>query len=353
MTHLNNTEKEMKELGNKIQKIELGNAETRDYFDKKIDSIKDSIIIWNQLEEYTIPYIYIRKIKDINLFLDSTDYPDIINMYRKNSGWTHDLPYTFNSYSLKDKDLKKMSIENSTFIKNAKIFSDISKTLYWDSRPILSYYSVSQLFSFFISSIAIFPENTKIYHHGLRLEKNNVPDNLKIKYHGYGGSFHRIVKTFSFIFNGSIFSDYLIDFIDGSTKSREQVELYPNNNVFSIDKEKERSFMIKDLFDLSQSKLEDHYEEIKLKWIHTEMKSRYINSSKLLKNYILIFAACSLARYYPSLWKTIYEGESSDHFLHYKNAIENIEEMVSFISDELKRFEQKRKNGFRHSLWSY
>ena len=31
----------------------------------------------------------------------------------------------------------------------------------------------------------------------------------------------------------------------------------------------------------------------------------------------------------------------------------SVEDMVSFISDEFKRYEQKRENGFRRSLWTY
>jgi hypothetical protein len=353
MTNSIDLEKSFKDLKEKTQKLDWKIEDTGEYFEKQIRKITDRIIIWNKLSEYTIPFSYEKKINEINSFLDSTDYPDIVNTYRENSKWPHDNPYTFYGIPIKNNKWDELYIVNSTFLKNAQIFSDVSKTLYWDTRPILSYYSVSYLLSFFINSIAIFPQETKTHHHGLRLIFTDKIDNLKIKYHESGGLFHRIVKTFSFIFNGSIFSDYLIDYTDGTKRGKDQVELYNNSNIFSIEQEKEKSFLIKDLFELSTTKLIDSYNKIELRWMHTEMKKRYISSSILLKNYILIFAACSLARYNPFLWKKIYEGESSDYFLHYKNAIEYIEDMASFISDELERLEHKHRNGFRRSLWAY
>lgn len=350
MNNSDNNEKKIKKIEDKLQKLEWKIDDRDRYLEERIKRLTDRITVWNQLSEYTIPSAYEKKIREINLFLDTTYYPDIVNTYRSDSKWSNDIPYTINSYVFENADFVRLSIENSTFLKNAKIFSDISKTLYWDTRPILSYYSVSYLLSFFINSIVIFPDKEKIYHHGLRLVKTNNPDKMQIKYHGLGGLFHRIVKTFSFIFNGSIFSDFLIDFTE---MSEEKIELHPNNNIFSIENKKEKSFFVKDMFDLSSDKLVDNYRKIKLKMIHTEMKNRYITSSILLKNFILIFTACSLARYYPFVWKNIYEGTKSGHFLHYKNAIENIEDMVSFVTYELKRLEQKRRNEFQYNIWSF
>ena len=61
------------------------------------------------------------------------------------------------------------------------------------------------------------------------------------------------------------------------------------------------------------------------------MDEKFISTSSLLKDYILIFIACNLARYNPTLWNEIYEGRSSKLFLHYQKAMENVEYMVFFI----------------------
>lgn len=342
MTDIDDLEDEVKELDWKIDR-------KNEYFEKQIKKIRETIIVWDQLTEYTIPYSYERKLRKINSFLDTTDLPDIIKAYRKQIASNYDSPHIFNQIIKSDRnEFKDIIFRNSTFLKNAKIFYDISKTLYWDTRPILSYYSSSYLLSFFINSIVNF--HNLIPHHGLRIRINNGNENNIEIIYLRSGSFQRIVKTFSFISYGSIFSDYLIDFTDRPINNESQVEFYDNKNGFSIENKKH--FLLKDLLNfISESKLDETFRDLNLNWIHEDMQDRYILPSILLKNYILIFVACNLSRYHPLLWKKIYEGESSEIFLHFQNAIENIENMVSFISDEFRKLENKTRYGYQSNIW--
>ena len=64
------------------------------------------------------------------------------------------------------------------------------------------------------------------------------------------------------------------------------------------------------------------------------------DNSIILKDYILIFVACNLARYNHYIWNNIYEGKTTDIFLHFQNAINNFDESVSYLSDRFKNYDK-------------
>jgi len=312
---------------------------------REIQEIKEGFNVWNQLIEYTIPFSYEKKIKEINSFLITTDLPSILETYREKIKPGDNFPYIIDQKVIDDeKWFDDMVFRNTMFLKNSKTFLDISKNLYWDIKPILLYYSSSYLFSFFINTFIKY--DIKNYHHGLILKmKVDKPENVKIKILGYG-LFPRIVKSLSFIYYGSIFSDYIIDFNNVSGQQNEEVILYNNKNKYSIS-EKQKEFTVKDLLNIN---LKDWFDNIKLEHRVYNMDEKFFSTSSLLKDYLLIFIACNLARYNPTLWSEIYEGKTSKLFLHYQKSMENVENMVFFILKIIEKWEKKEKADFLHTL---
>lgn len=177
-------------------------------------------------------------------------------------------------------------------------------------------------------------------HHGIHSESNNnIPDDIKIKFDKYG-LFQRTIKAFTIVSDNSIFSDYLIFQIPNSNSSNKKVELFKNFNKFSIEDKKQ--FLLTELLhNLTESELNAYFNKLNLKIKQkSTYKKRFINNSLLLKDYILIFTACNLARYDPYLWKDIYEGKSTGLFINFQEAINSVENIVEKIYNKLKSWEE-------------
>jgi hypothetical protein len=317
-----------------------------DDFEEEIHKIKEGLEVWNKLIEYTIPFSYENKLLKINSFLETTKHPYILKAYREKIKPKNDIPHIINKKRTDDNDwLDEYVIRNSTFLKNSKIFLDIGKNLYWDTKPLLIYYSSSYLLSFFINSFIAFEPISK--HHGLRfdIEKNDLKT---IKIYLCNGLFSRIVKSLSFIFYDSVFSDYFIDFSGLPLSKENKVGFIENTNKFSINN---NYFLLDDLLnDVTKEKLRNLSSNMGFHHYFHLRKDRFISSSLLLKNYILIFIACGLARYNPKIWKEIYEGKTSDLFINFQKALESTENIVTFISNEFERFENKKDFRFQNAM---
>lgn len=306
-----------------------------DEINQQIKKIKDNIDVWNLLSKYSIPYSYKNELIIIQKKLQYVKFKKYLDEYRNKSNIGSDIPYL---YDLNDtKKLERIIFKNSTNLKNAKIFSDVSKELYWDIKPILSYYSISYLFSSFIGFIYNF-KNTR-GHHGISISPDeNDPNNTEIKF-AKSGLFQRIVKAFSYIFDYSIFSDY---YICPKSKLCDTKEFFviKNTNQFSISKS---SFLLGDLIEsVKKDKVNGFLSELTSKSSFSSFYSKeyFVKNSIVLKDYILIFVACNLARYNHYLWKNIYEGQSTDIFLHFQKAINNIDEVVNYLSDRFKNLDK-------------
>ena len=231
--------------------------------------------------------------------------------------------------------IKDISFRNTNFLKNSQVFHEISKNVYWDVKPILIYYSSSYLFSFFINSFIDF--NPSRGHHGLSVDcQDNNIENIKVEIMKFG-LFPRIVKSLSFIFFDSLFSDYIIDFTGFPSDPNSKVELYSNSNKFSIEENKD--ILLKDLIAINIKDIKTNFRNIKLKYTFDNRWERYRTTSFLLRDYIYIFTAGFLARYKPGIWREIYEGNSSEMFIHFKKAFGSVGNTITLISDEIGRWE--------------
>lgn len=178
-------------------------------------------------------------------------------------------------------------------------------------------------------------ENEK-RHHGVFMEvKGNNAESVMIKLPKYG-FFPRLVRTMSLLNYGSIFSDFIIDFEMKEGKIND-IALRQNSKKLSVGNEE--FFPLQDLFDAD---IVGNYERLDLEYQAYKMRLNFLNVSKLLKNHILLFVACSLARYNPGAWKEIYDGETTDYFIRMQRSIENVSDIINQISRDFNGFQKKK-----------
>jgi hypothetical protein len=117
-----------------------------EYLQDEITRIQEEINVWNQLMEYTIPFSYNKNFLTINSYLATSQHSSILRKYRTQISPRYDHPHDYDKKRIENKDLvTKICFNNSTSLKNAKIFWDVSKDLYWNTKPIIAYYCASQL----------------------------------------------------------------------------------------------------------------------------------------------------------------------------------------------------------------
>ncbi len=325
---------DIKELDSKIDTVEWDCELKFDEIEDQIKKIKSDMNIWRVFSKYTIPYSYEGEMSIIQKKLECVDFSKYLNKYLEISNMKNDIPKLYN---LEKKEyLKKIIYKNSTNLKNSKIFLELGQRLYWDIKPILYYYSISYLLSSFIGFFFDF-KNSKS-HHGLGISNvGKDPYKINIKFQK-SGLFQRIVKAFSYIFDYSMFTDY---FIIPKSKLCDTTEYinFKNESIFSINS---KSISLGDLIkNIKRKKIIDFYDKLVFNEDYRPHHSKnfFIENSMLLKEYILIFVACNLARYNHYAWKNIYEGEKTDIFLHFQTAINSFGEKLIYLSNRFEKYD--------------
>lgn len=310
-----------------------GIAELRDNLLK----LKEDIDIWNIFDDKIIPHVYEKSLyKIIKNLNQKSSYKDRVNCFKNLNYGKNIKPLTEARYS--NTEWRKDNIlKCTTYLKNAKEFHNVGKTASIETQPIFYYYASVYLFSFLLDSFVYFDNSKK--HHGIYVKNMHDIHNIEFEYarHGF---FERLVHVLTILNYPSSFSSFLTDFnISGHTIiSEHQTDLsIINNTELTLKK-------------LVQHDFKRDEKNINLLWRVEKLNERYIKTSNILKDFILIFISCNVARYDPSSWKRIYLGEENDLIFHFKRAFQNINNMVRFVNEIFIEAENARFPGHQQSL---
>ena len=340
---INENESEIGDLEIRIVELEDELGEKLNSLEREMYRLKESLYSWRKLNSLSIPYTYEKLFLNINHYLLKTWFPIFLKEYKSSYSPKRDRPSSIDQKKLHDKNwLRDLIFENVTYLKNAKVFHELGSNVSVDIKPILLYYSSTYLYSFFINSL-IFYEN-KRDHHGIKIsveEKDINRIRIRLLEDGF---FPRLVKTLSFLHYSSIFSDFIIDFEKKGSEIEKPV-FYQNRNEFIIGNGD--GFLLQQLLDADSAVCQYELNKFRLKHSVLDMQSKFINTSELLKNYILLFVACSLARYNPLVWRKIYEGEKTDFFIRIQPSFEDVNSMIDLVLAEFSRLKERKYPRFQ------
>ena len=248
---------------------------------------------------------------------EKTAYKSRTELFKNQVTDGKDVPLPLKQKQLDNTEFRKTNtINGTTFLKNSKEFYLASIHASIDTQPIFCYYSTMYLFSFLLNSFIRFDNPNK--HHGLYLTNTKNIDEITFKY-APNGFFQRIVNTLSILQYPSAFGKF-VPVTDSSNRP------VLKDNQTSLSLRNENDILLRTLVDYDfQIDLENNN-------IHY-LQSRYKKTSTILRDFIIIFIACSIARYYPVLWKRIYTGNESDLILSIKKSIVNINDMIRLVND--------------------
>lgn len=305
---------------------------------EEITKLREDLNIWNLLEDKAVPYVYekllYKLIKNLN---EKTSYSDRVNCFKKLNYGKNIKPLTEKLYSNPEWRRDKI-LKCTTFLRNAKEFYNVAKTASIETQPIFYYYSTVYLFSFLVDSFVDFDNSRK--HHGIYVKNMDDIHNIRFEFapHGF---FERLVHGLTILNYPSSFSSFITDFDESkhTIVSEYQTELsIMNKKEIPIDK------LIKHNFKGDEMKVE-------LRWRIFDFHNRHLITSNILKDFILIFISCNVARYNPRSWKQIYLGEENDLIFHFNKAFQNINTMVRFVNDIFFEAENARFPGFQGTVY--
>ena len=313
---------------------------------KEISRLREDLYTWNKLFTLSIPYTYEKFLLSINQFLPRTWFPLILEKYRNLEDPRRDIPDVILQKKLDSRKwCEDLIFENLTYLRNARVFCELGSSVSVDIKPILLYYSSTYLFSFFVNSLIIY--KNKREHHGIKIKVEGKDVNkIRIKLLSEG-FFPRLVRTLSFLHYTSVFSDFIIDFEGKHGEIKEPV-LCQNKNEFTICNK--NGFLLQDLLNMNPDVYYYKLNELNLKYYVVDMYSKFKNISELLRNYILLFVACSLARYNPLVWKEIYEGEKTDFFIRIQPSFDDINSITDLILDKFGELKNNRYPRFQGNI---
>ena len=210
-------------------------------------------------------------------------------------------------------DNNKIAEENIVLLKNAiELWRSASQTTD-EIAPILFHYSWHCFNSFFAYTFFRW-EPQHASSHGIEARSESMTDDIGKIALKFGkerknriekGLFQRLVDTWTLLGGSPAFGEYLPIFQGG------KIDFFPNE--FFLLKES-RCLKLSELLDFDTRECFKQYSKaFGKKLIHN---SSFYNSTgmptSILKGYLVLFVASSIARYRPILWDSILSGETQD-----------------------------------------
>ena len=327
MAETDNLESKIYDLESKIDDIEYKANDLESGVDEANDGIQklnEDLNIWGLFNEKMIPYVYDKTLYKLLGKLEEKNYKEAVDCFGKINN-KFDIPYPLN---IRNYERKKRISRCTIYLKNAKEFYEAGKMASSDTKSIFYYYSISYLFTFLLHSLVDF-KNPKL-HHGIYAITDNGEKGIRFEYNFQGGFFKRLVHMLSMLDYPSSFSSYISDFDDNDQRillSQKTDISISNKDKILLDK------LIEHDFDKDYANLESN---VKFRIMHI----RYRKTSAILRDFILIFVACSITRYNPALWRNIYSGEYSKLIFFFEKSFNNIYDMIRLVNDIITQAEE-------------
>lgn len=329
MAEADNLESKVDDIESKVDDIEYKTDDLESGVDEAkngIQKLNEDLNIWGLFNEKMIPYVYDKTLYQLLEKLEEKNYKEAVDCF-KNLNNKFDIPYPLN---IRNYRRKKRISHCTIFLKNAKEFFEAGKIASVDTKPIFYYYSISYLFAFLLHSLVDF-DKPKL-HHGIYVNTNNGISGIRFNYNLYGGFFERVVHTLSMLDYPSSFSSFIFNF-----DSNDQRILLPQKTDISISNG--NAILLDKLLEYDSYK--DHAN------LESKIRSRisipmYKKTSSILRDFILIFVASSIARYSPALWRDIYSGEDSKLIFYFEKSFNDINDMIRFVNNIITQAERGR-----------
>lgn len=294
---------------------------------QRIKDLKEELYFWRLLDDKIVPYTYEMSLEKIIDNFESISYSELIREYKKKYNPKYDNPTSLSIDKYNNGNWREERVELCTaFLKNSKEFYYSAEQASADTRPILYYYSLINLFAFLTNSFINFNNLKK--HHGIIINNKDV-NNIYFSY-SKGGFFERLVFVLSTLEYPSSFSSFIVDYKDSN------FDFLDYNTVFSISNKS--TIFLKELVEYDYF---NDLQSIKLCSKLINLEARYRETTSILRDFILIFISNNLARYYPVLWREVYIGKKGDLIYHIRNAYGNINKMVILVNKIFNEFEEK------------
>jgi hypothetical protein len=257
------------------------------------------------IENYGVPTAYRESVKTLvphiqvakNLYIRSLAEATLAYAeQKKRARIGRDTPATWKLEQISE----RISYDQTVFLREGIRFNSIADLASDSGKPVLKYYSLTMLQSFFSGSMVRFVNMN--LHHGLTMKYASSPKDIVVRIENHG-KFSRIVDTYTLLGCDSRFNAFTL--VGG-----EQVYV-PSKTEFSYTRQP--SLTLPQISALRRETSREYR-------THT----MYQGFERDLLDYILLFAASNLARYRPSIWKEILDGEKSDYIVQIRSAMDRV-----------------------------
>jgi hypothetical protein len=324
---------------NKVAELEL-----------ELRRMREDVNIWDLLGEHRLPYGHERHLRAIVASMgEQTPYSDIIEAFNGIEpfyleGAEKVVPRPLSLLDLSKDAWRSGYVQTScACLSQASELHRLATQATPEVRPLLHADSQRLLLTFFLRTVSRFERVPPDLGVIVDFDGTNV-GSAKIEVNPYG-FIPTVATTLSALERPSVFTPIIPDV---ETYREDRWSVYEQRTDLSLEK-----LVRVDLLDLVSYDFEADSRVQTMKWMIEEFHTRYVETSKLLRDLLLTAAGAEIARREPAVWREFLRGESTEAGRFIEAAYGGLRDSVRTVAEILQDVEVGEKSAYVATGYHY
>ena len=312
--------------------------------------MREDVNIWDLLSEHRLPFGHERHLRAIVASMgEQTPYSEIIEAFNGLEpfyieGAEKVVPQPLGLIELSRDKWRTRYVQTScACLSQASELHRLASQATPEVRPMLHADSQRLLLTFFIRTVSRFEHVPSDL--GVIVDfDGSDPASAIIEVDPYG-FIPTVATTLSALEHPSVFTPIIPDL---ETYREDRWSVYEQRTDLSLEK-----VVRMDLADLVTYDFDGDSHSQSMKWVIEEFHARYIETSRLLRDLLLIAVGAEIARLQPAVWREYLRGESTEVGRFIEGAYGGLRDTVRTVAEVLQAVEAGEKSAYVATGYHY
>ncbi len=318
--------------------------------ESELRRMREDVNIWELLSEHRLPFGHERHLRAIVASMDErTSYTEIMEALNGTDrfymeGAEQVIPQPLHLVDLAQEGWRERYVQTScACLSQAAELHGLAARATPEVRPLLYADSVRLLYTFFVRSVSVreaVPSDL-----GVIVQFDGPDPSAAVLEVNPVGFVPSLALTLAALERPSAFTPLIPDL---ETYKEDRWTAYEQRTELSLEK----VVRIR-LDDLVAHEFDDDARTQTMKWMVEDFHSRYLETSRLVRDVMLTGAAAEIARREPAVWREVLRGESTEVGRFVDQAHSGLRDAVRTVADLLRSVEAGEKSAYVATGYHY